>query len=186
MPSDKPGSKPTVPLGGATKRVTVNTQKTLISIVGEGFQDEAWEYPKGLLPADLPNLTYVRGPEDRGIALKAAWRMPVIYTHKETGISVAINGYRKRPEVSAIPVLSNPFATMTEPDYPYRPIDFHELKAASASEEGSDLWIFREGDILFKIEASGEKAKTRRDLIQAVASAIWKSGTPSSAMDFLQ
>src|SRR5688500_17708554 len=69
---------PDGPPGNEPPRVVVNSQKSLAEIVGEGFRDEAWDYPAELLPREFPGLVYVSGPADRGIDPKAAWRKPVI------------------------------------------------------------------------------------------------------------
>ena len=86
---------PDGPPGGEPVRVVVNSQRSLAEAVGDGFRDEAWDYPAGLVPDEFPGLVYVTGPADPGL-WKAAWRKPITLCDKAAGVEVALNCYRVR------------------------------------------------------------------------------------------
>jgi hypothetical protein len=164
---------PDGPPGGEPPRVVVNSQKSLAEVVGEGFRDEAWDYPAELIPREFPGLAYVSGPADRGTEPKAVWRKPVIL-RDGTGVSIAVNCYRAREKQPKGPGSGSPFAPLLEPDYEYSKTEFHKLRAATASNEGRDVFAFRNGDHLFKIEATGGKPDARQKAKEAAADAIYR------------
>lgn len=166
-------AQPEGPPGGGLVRVVVNSQKSLADAVGDGFRDETWEHPTGLLPAEFPSLVYVSGPADRGL-LKAAWRKPVALRDKAAGVEVAVNCYRVRQKQNKGIGPGTPFVPLLEPDYRYAKAEFHGLRAASASDGERDVFAFRDGDRLFKVEAAGGRAEARRKATAAAAEAIWK------------
>lgn len=168
-----PGEK-VLPSGRESARVLVNSQKSLVEAIGDGFQDTAWEYPSGLVPRELPNLTYVSGPGDEGLGPKGAWRKPIIVKDEASGVMVSINCYRWRHDKRAPggrPV--TPAAPLLEPNYRYRPAEFHGLRAATASEEDREVFTFRDGDLLFKFEATGGRPDVRRRTPSAAAEGVW-------------
>ncbi len=157
--------------------VPVNTQASLRKTVGGGFED--WEYPRAnLLPHELPGLIYVSGPTDP--RSKTDWRKPVAFTQKPTGVAVAVNCYRKPAKLPPRVTTGNPMPAdiLTEPDYEYRATEFHGLKAATATAESREVFVFRDGDILYKIEAAQGDARSRRDAVRSAAEAIWKFRHP--------
>jgi len=159
------------PFGGQV-RVVVNSQKSLAEAVGGEFPDEAWEQPAGLLPDEFPGFDYVHGPADRGLFPKGAWRKPVVLKDKGAGLAVTVNCYRlgeKKPTVHG-----TPFAPLLEPDYQYVRAEFHGLRTGTAAEQDRNVFAFRDGDRLFKIEAAGGKSEARRETNAAVAELIWK------------
>jgi hypothetical protein len=175
----QPG-QPLGPPGGKPAVVTVNSQKSLADAVGEGFGDGTWEYPTRLLPREYPDLTYVSGPGDRGLGPKGAWRKPVVLTNRLSSVRLAVNVYRRRERPAAAGGVGSrtPFAPLDEPDYRYVPAEFHGLRAAAATEGERQVFAFRDGDLLFKIEAAGGKPEARRSSIAAVAEAIWEFRRP--------
>ncbi len=165
-----------VPAVGDLKQVTVNSQRSLVATVGEGFPDEAWEYPTGLVPTVFASLDYVSGPADVGLLSKGGWRKPIVLKHSSSDVVVHVNCYRRREKRDAVGSNpSTPFTPIVEPDYSYKSIKFHNLQAAHASAEDHDVIAFRHGDILFKVDASDGKASTRRTLAVSVIKAIWKA-----------
>jgi hypothetical protein len=155
----------------------VNTQKTLIEAVGKQFKDEDWEYPSDLLPDTFPGLEHVSGPGDSGVSGKGVWRKPVTLKHASSGIEVLVNCYRRReqPAQSLDPSLpGTPFLPLEEPDYRYESTEFHDLKAAAAREKTRDVFVFLDGDVLFKVEASGGSSEQRLKLVRSTAEAIWR------------
>ncbi|MBC8869321.1 MAG: hypothetical protein H8E44_07875 [Planctomycetes bacterium] len=168
---------PAGPPGGDRAVVPVNTQKTLIEAVGKQFTDTEWEYPSDLLPDTFPGLEHVSGPGDPGVSGKAAWRKPVTLKHGPSGTEVFVNCYRRRKQL-AQPLDPNlpgtPLLPLTEPDYRYQSADFHALKAAAARETTRDVFVFLDGDIMFKVEVSGVTLELRRGLVRSTAEAIWK------------
>jgi hypothetical protein len=164
---------PKGPPGGGPVRVVVNSQSSLAEAIGADFRDAAWEHPARLLPDDFPGLIYVSGPADRGVAPKAAWRKPVALRDQVAGVEVAINCYRARAVQEEVGP-GTPSAPLLESDYRYAKAEFHGLRAASASDGVRDVFAFRDGDRLFKVEAAGGKAEARSKVIAAAAEAIWK------------
>jgi hypothetical protein len=158
-------------------RVEVNSQKTLAESVGDGFPDEAWLIPTGFLPTEFPEFRYVSGPADKSLSPKAAWRKPVVLKHEDSGVELHVNCYRLRdkPAVKHVKGLGTPFLPLTEPDYQYEQLEFHNLRAAMATTESDSVIVFRRGDVLFKVEATGGKADVRRKLAVAAAEAIWNA-----------
>lgn len=171
--------QPPVP-GSAS--VSVNSQKSLTEIVGGEFAgDAAWESPKEILPADFPGLAYVSGPAVADLSPKGAWRKPVVLRDKDAGVEVAINCYRardKKDEAEKGTVLGSPFIPLSELDLKYAKVEFHALKAARASNEEQDVFAFRDGDLLFKVQASGGKPEARRKAVGSAADAVWKFRHP--------
>ncbi len=161
-----PGEIPRTPGGGP---VVVNSQKSLIDAVGDGF-DKAWEYPFGLVPREFPGLSYVSGPGDQGLGPKGPWRKPIILKDKASSVEIFVNCYRRRERKKPAGVPVTPAAPDLEPDYPYKPVEFHGLRAAAASE----VFVFREGDLLFKVKAAGGNAEMRRRVMMGVTETIWR------------
>ncbi len=166
-----PAQEPAPPVGpgGGPARVVVNSQESLAEVVGDGFRDEAWVDPAGLLPGEFPGLAFVGGPADVGLAPKAAWRKPVVLRDEAAGVEVAVNCYRARPGPGAGP--GTPFAPLLEPDYGYAKAEFHGLRAGAAAAGGRDVIAFRDGDLLFKAEASAGTPEARRRSAGAAAEA---------------
>jgi hypothetical protein len=159
--------------------VPVNSQASLVKIVGEGFGDEAWEYPKGLLPAKFEGMTRVRAPEDVDLTPKAAWRKPVVLKHEESGGEVQVNCYLRREPRAEAPLPKAPFQPLTEPAAEFEGVKFHDLKAASASAEGRAVFVFVDGDHLFKVVATGGKKPEQLPAqAKAAAEAIWAHRHP--------
>lgn len=161
------------PPGAEAAQVAVNSQESLRDAVGEGFQDHAWEYPSGLLPKSFVGLIYSSGPSDAGLSPKARWRTPIVFNDKNTGVKLSINCYHRREKEAANSALGTPAASLLEPDYGYQKSEFHGLPAATASIENRYVSVFRDGDRLFKIEATGGKTTALREAVAAVAEAIW-------------
>lgn len=181
LPTNGQPDEKLLPPTGSDKRVVVNSQQPLVDAVGDGFRDEAWEYPAGLLPRTFPELTYVSGPGDRGLSPKAAWRKPVVLKGMASQVELSVNCYRRREaQVAGIGGHGGtPFASLVEPDYRYKPAQFHDLPAAAASEKDWEVFAFRDGNLLFKVEAIGGKAEARREVLTAVVEAIWKFRHPN-------
>ena len=72
-------------------------------------------------------------------------------------------------------VVGAPFAPLREPDYQYEPLEFHDLRAATAAADNRDVIAFRRGDILYKVEALSGKTEARKNAAIETAEAIWKS-----------
>ncbi len=143
-----PGAPPQPP-GADYALGAVNTQRTLIEVVGKQFTD--WTYPSDLLPEEFPGLKYVSGPGDSGLSPKAAWRKPVTLKHDPSGADVFVNCYRRPEKRSRLrdPNLSGtPSVPLTEPDYPYQSAEFHALKAAAASVKTREVFVFLSGNDL--------------------------------------
>jgi hypothetical protein len=173
--------------GGGPVRVVVNSQKSLAEAVGADFRDEAWEHPAKLLPDNFPGLIYVSGPADRDAAPKAAWRKPVALRDKVGGVDVAINCYRAGAVQEKGFGPGSPFAPLLESDYRYAKAEFHGLRAASASDGERDVFAFRDGDRLFKVEAAGGKSESRRKATRrqrrSGSTGTWsRTGTPNQRM----
>lgn len=170
------------PGGGETTWVKVNSQKSLVEIVGNEFGEKGWEYPSGLLAREFPGFTYVSGPYDKELSPKARWRKPVILKNQASGVELSIHCYRyspppppKPPQTQKkTPVSCTPYLAKEEPNYLYKPTEFHQLRARTTSVSDRDLFAFRDGDLLFKLEATGSKAEDRRQATAAAAEAIWK------------
>ncbi len=159
---------------GAANSVPVNSQATLVKVVGEGFGDEAWEYPKGLLPAKFEGLARVRGPEDVDLSPKAAWRKPVVLKHAASGAEVQVNCYLRREPRAEARLPKAPFQPLTEPAAEFEAVKFHDLKAASASADGRAVFAFVDGHHLFKVVATGgKKPEGLPPEAKAAAEAIW-------------
>ena len=175
-----PAQEPATPLppGRGPARAVVNSQKSLAEVVGDGFRDEAWIDPAGLLPGEFPGLTFVGGPADVGLAPKAAWRKPVVLRDEAAGVEVAVNCYRARPRPVPGAGPGTPFAPLMEPDYGYAKAEFHGLRAGAAAAGGRDVIAFRDGDLLFKAEASGGTPEARRKSAGAAVEAVWKFRQP--------
>lgn len=172
-PALSPAGKKLAPF---KKTVIVNTQKSLAEIVGEGFRDETWEYPWNLLPADLPSLDHVSGgSKDPGDG-KGVWRRPVVYTQKATGVLVALNCFRRKEKPLELVGGNNsqPFTPEYEPNYAYQVVEFHDLKAAAASDENDEVFVFHKGDILYKVVATKGDANARKNVVHAVVEEIWQ------------
>lgn len=176
LPVDMPDGPPGGPPGGAPVRVVVNSQKSLADAVGDGFQNEAWEYPAGLAPDEFEGLVYVSGPADPGLDPKAAWRKPITLFDKTAGLQVTVNCYRLREKQTKADGPSTPSAPLLEPDYRYAKAEFHGLRAANASDGERDVFAFRDGNRLFKVEAANGRTEVRRKATARVAEAIWKCG----------
>ena len=161
------------PPGAETALVVVNPQQSLRDAVGEGFPDQAWESPAGLSPKAFSGLRCVRGPSDSGLSPKARWRRPIVMIHKTAGVKLNVNCYRRREGKRADAAPGTPSATLLEPDYEYQKCKFHGLPAATASMGNRYASVFRDGDLLFEIEAIGGKAQARRETVAAVAEEIW-------------
>ncbi len=161
-----PGEIPRTPGGGP---VVVNSQKSLVDAVGDGF-DEAWEYPFGLVPREFPGLSYVSGPGDQGLGPKGSWRKPIVLKDRASGVEIFVNCYRRHERKRPTGPPLTPAAPDLEPDYRYTPVVFHGLRAAAASE----VFVFRDGDLLFKVKAAGGNAEMRRRTISGAAETIWK------------
>lgn len=178
--SDERLQPPMGPPGDGPVQVVVNSQKSLSDAVGDGFTDGAWEYPIKLLPSEFPGLIHVGGPGDTGTFGKGTWRKPVVLTDKASGVQLAVNCYRMRDEKgsAAAPttpsVSGTPFAPLWEPDYRYKNVEFHGLRAATASEANRETFVFRDGDLLFKFDAACGNAETRREAITTAAETTWK------------
>lgn len=164
--------------GGGPSQVVVNSQKSLADAVGDGFGEEAWDYPTKLLPDVFPGLVYISGPADRGLDAKAAWRKPVALRDKASGVEIAVNCYQVREEQEKGVGPGTPSVPLLEPDYRYTKAEFHGLRAASASDGQREVFAFRDGDRLFKVEAVGDKPEARQKATGAVAEAIWKFRHP--------
>ena len=164
------------PAAETVAQVPVNSQKSLAAIVGPGFPDGAWEYPTGLVPRAFAGLTYVSGPGDAGLAPKAAWRKPLLWQSK--AVTLAINCYRQQPAQPDRGAGGTPFVSLEEPDYRYEAQAFHGLPAAAAAASGRAAFVFRDGAVLFKLEASGGTAEERRQVAVATAEAMWKFRHP--------
>lgn len=161
--------------GGVNEIVPVNSQKSLIDAVGAGFIDSSWAYPKDLLPTEFPELKHLSGPHDAGLSPKSAWRKPLVLREKSSGVHLALNCFRQRDEQAKVPTAGTPIAPLMEPNYEYQPIDFHDLRAGAAEMFDRYAMVFRSGDVLYKIEASGENAQRRQRAAQRVAEQIWES-----------
>ena len=166
-----------LPLGRAPARVIVNSQKSLADVVGDGFRDLAWEYPAGILPREHLGLTYVSGPGDQGLGM-GSWRKSIILKDKITGVELSVNCYRRRETTAADYGGVQPCIALAEPDYQYKPAAFHRLQAAAATAEEREVFVFRDGDHLIKVEATGGKVEARRELTADLAEAIWKFRHP--------
>jgi hypothetical protein len=172
------GQRPTPPNSPAAN-VVVNSEKSLAAAVGDGFIDEAWEYPTELLPSKVSGLKYISGPTDAGPS-KGAWRKPILLKDEASGAEIFINCYRwqdarKRESTKVKPgAVGTPFVALVEPDYQYKPVKFHDVRAASASAGDRHAFAFRDGDVLFKIETTRGTAESRRDASATVAATIWK------------
>jgi hypothetical protein len=120
------------------------------------------------LPTEFPDLAYVSGPADKSLLGKGAWRKPVILKHEESGVMVRVNCFRRRekPDAKDAKVPGTPFLRLREPDYQYKQFEFHELSAATATAEDRQVIVFRSGEVLFKVEATGGKAEDRKKLQQ--------------------
>jgi len=150
-----------------------------VTVVGKRFTDTDWEYPSDLLPDTFPGLEHVSGPGDPRLSPKGkgSWRKPVTLKHGPSGAEVFVNCFRRREEPAHArdPNLpGTPFLPLTESDYRYQPTDFHALKAATAREKTRDVFVFLDGDILFKVEAPGATPELRLKLARSTAEAIWK------------
>ena len=157
----------------------MNSQKSLVDAVGDGFQNEAWESPTALLPPEFPGFAYVSGPGDQGLSPKGAWRKPVVLNDKASGVEVSVNCYRRRDDKrAAADGPRTPSFPLEEPDYRYKPAAFHKLRAAAAAEGDREVFAFRDDDLLFKVEATGGKPEARRSSTSAVAEVIWKFRHP--------
>jgi hypothetical protein len=171
-------SRPAAPSGppvGDSVLIPINTQTTLAEVVGKGFTE--WEYRTGLLPEKFPGLEYVSGPNDPGLGAKGAWRKPVSFKHGPSGAEVLVNCYRRRVKLTHAPdpnLPGTPFVPLEEPDYRYESTEFHDLKAAAAREKPRDVFVFLDGDVLFKVEAFGGGPEVRQELVRSVAEAIWQ------------
>ena len=86
--TNEPSSIP----GGAPAQVDVNTQQTLVDIVGNVFPDDTWEYPHKFLPVKFSGLLQVGGPID-GYRGKQSWRKPVMLKDKAMGVELSVNVY---------------------------------------------------------------------------------------------
>ena len=165
---------PDVPPGGEPARVVVNSQKSLAEAVGQGFRDETWEYPTELLPKEFAGLDFVSAPIDQGRDPKAAWRAPVALRDKTNAVEVAVNCYRLRDVHAKRVAPGTPTISLREPDYQYKSETFHGTRAAAALDGRQYVFVFREGDLLFKVEAAGGKPEARRTAAVTAAEAIWK------------
>jgi hypothetical protein len=184
MAAGQPAQDLRPPGSGVAMRATVNSQQSLADAVGAEFQGETWEHPSGLLAREFPGFTYVSGPYDKELSGKAQWRKPVILKNKTSGMELAINCYRHRPPPPPRPkpatekekslIAGSPSMPLDEPNYPYKPIEFHQLRAATAGSGGHEAFVFRDGDLLFKIEVTGGKTEDRQKAAAAAAEAIWK------------
>ena len=76
LADNPPGPDPSVP---------VNSQPSLAKALGLDVTAAAWENPKGLVPAEFPGLSHVSDPDDQDLAPKAAWRKPLVLSHKAPG-----------------------------------------------------------------------------------------------------
>lgn len=175
---DKNPPPPPGPPGGGPAQVVVNSQKSLVDAVGDGFQNQAWESPTELLPREFPGLASISGPNDQGLGPKVGWRKPVVLNDKASGVEVSINCYRLRGKDAATGIPGTPSAPLLETDYRYKPAAFHKLRAAAAAEGDREVFAFRDGDLLFKVEATGGKPEARRSSTSAVAEVIWKFRHP--------
>lgn len=81
---------------------------------------------------------------------------------------------RLREKRKKVASRGTPFAPLLEPAYRYAKAAFHGLRAASASDEERDVFAYRDGDWLFKVEAAGGEPESRREIITAAAEVIWK------------
>lgn len=165
----------TVGPGTAAVPVAATSQRSPAStVLGRQFRDAAWEYPTGLLPGELPGLTYISGPGDPELYPKAAWRKPFVLRDKAAGVTLSVNCFRERVEEGRSDVPGTPAAPLLEPDYRYASVEFHGLRAASASDGERNVFAFWDRDVLFKIEATGGEFETRRKVARSAADAIWK------------
>ncbi len=132
------------------------------------------------MPRKIPDFNFVNGPQYLGLSPKGAWRKPVLFKHATTGVKISLNCYNraKKDEAPAIApkkkLSGTPFMPLLEPDFHYQPQAFHELKAAAASEKDRDVFVFRDGDLLFKIETNEGDARMRQRVATTFAEEIWK------------
>ncbi len=157
--------------------------------MGDGFEEDEmgspWVYPDGerdgshrLLPEKLPGCFYYFS-EPKDSFGKGSWRRPVFYQQQSTNVTISINCYRKRTHPTAQEIEQmrrlprQPFMLAVEPDYKYEAAEFHGLKAAAAGMEDERVFVFRDGDILFKFRASGGDADAREKAVRAAAEAVW-------------
>jgi len=159
---------------GEPAEVVVNSQASLRDIVGVGFRDEAWHYSAELLPTMIPALTYVSGPGDVGLPPKGRWRKPLVLQHPIAKVRVQLNCYRRLETKQTADSPGTPFIALLEPDYEYGRAEFHGLPAAKASRGGRDVFVFCEGDLLFKVEVIGGEAIDRQATIATTSEAIWR------------
>jgi hypothetical protein len=82
---------------------------------------------------------------------------------------------RDKPAAKVAKGAGTPFMPHTEPDYQYEPLEFHDLRAATAEAENRDVIVFRRGDIFYRVETLGGKAGVRQKLATTAAEAIWNS-----------
>jgi len=160
--------------GGEPAEVVVNSQASLRDIVGVGFRDEAWHYSAELLPTKIPAMTYVSGPGDAGLFPKATWRKPLVFQDAKAKVRVHLNCYRRLEAKQADGAPGTPFVALLEPAYEYDKAEFHGLPAAKASRGSRDVFLFCEGDLLFKVEVIGGEAIDRQATIATTSEAIWR------------
>lgn len=54
-------------------------------------------------------------------------------------------------------------------------VEFHDLRAATATTENRHVIVFRRGDILYKVEALNGEAEVRQEWVAVAAEMIWNS-----------